>query len=115
MDLLMTLIGNAAVDPDFRTRFLDNPIDTADSYGFHFTKGEFELMQTVFSNLEPQERQKLDNGFAALQDALYARLASRIGPCTHPPCLWSLCPPAAFRAARLGLEKVKELKKKTGT
>ncbi len=36
-DLLITLIGNAAVDPGFRELFLKNPLETADDYGFRLT------------------------------------------------------------------------------
>lgn len=92
MDLLITVIGNAAVDPNFRKRFLDNPVDTIDHYGIHLTKGDFELMQTVFGNLG-EERDEMERGFLALEKLLYAKL-----PCPQKPCLWSIFPPPEFRA-----------------
>jgi len=50
METLVTLIGNAAVDPFFRRRLLDNPVDIVDAYGFRFTKGDFEVMKALFAN-----------------------------------------------------------------
>jgi hypothetical protein len=44
MDHLIMLIGDAAVDPNFRDKFFENPIEVAEQYGFRFTKGEFEMM-----------------------------------------------------------------------
>ncbi len=92
MDLLITVIGNAAVDPTFRTRFLNNPIDTVDHYGIRLTKGDFEMMQTVFGALTPDEKQQLDQAFSTLETVLYQKV-----PCDHP-CRWSLYPPAELRA-----------------
>jgi len=111
MDLLITLIGNAVVDPFFRKRFLDNPVDIVDHYRFRLTKGEFELLQTVFVGLEPQEKEKLEKAFSVLQEILYVK----IGPCPKPPCLWSLYPPTELREGQPMLGKVRELTKKTGT
>ncbi|HTZ95920.1 MAG TPA: hypothetical protein VMB18_05960 [Terriglobales bacterium] len=110
MDMLITLIGNAAVDPVFRKRFLDNPVDTVDHYRFRLTKGEFELLQAVFTNLKPQEKATLEETFAALEDNLYAK----IEPCGRP-CVWSLCPPPELRAEQPRTGKLTELKKRTGT
>jgi len=111
MDLLITLIGDAAVDPGFRKRFLDKPANTADLYGFRFTKGEFELMQTVFANLKPEERDKLEQAFSTLENILYAKITP---PCTHP-CVWSIYPPPELRAGPTQAEKVTEIKRRTGT
>lgn len=91
MDLLITLIGNAAVDPLFRKRFLDNPIDIVDHYRFRLTKGDFELLQTMFTNLTPQEKQKFEEMFSALEEILYAKIN-----CVHP-CRMSLYPPPELR------------------
>jgi len=60
MDFLVTLIGNAVVDPIFRERFLNNPIDTADEYGFRFTKSDFEIMTTMFVGLTQTEKNDLE-------------------------------------------------------
>lgn len=111
MDLLITLIGNAAVDPVFRKRFLDNPIDIVDHYRFRLTKGEFELMQKVFVNLKPEEKEGLEQAFSALENILYAKITP---PCTHP-CVWSIYPPPELRAGPPQAEKVTEFKKRTGT
>ena len=78
MDLLVTLIGNAAVDPFFRKRFLDNPVDTADEYGFRLTKGEFEMMKTVFADLTQTEKNALQEAFVALENLLYKQARPRV-------------------------------------
>ena len=54
MDLLITIIGNAAVDPGFRQRLLNDPLRTADEYGFHLTKGEVEMLERVFTKQAPR-------------------------------------------------------------
>jgi len=92
MDLLISIIGNAAVDPIFRKKFLDNPVDTIDHYGFVLTKGDFELMQTVFVNLTPAEKEKMEQAFSNLEITLYANLKM-----CRPPCYWSVYPPPEFR------------------
>lgn len=109
MDLLITLLGNVAVDPSFRERFLKDPVDTADEYGFRMTKGEFELMKTVFADLTPMERNALEGAFAGLQDLLYKSTNC------HPPCAWSVYPPPEPHELRKALEKpekARELKKR---
>jgi hypothetical protein len=93
MDLLITLIGNAAVDPIFRKRFLANPIDTADEYGFRFTKGDFEMMSDVFAGLTPEEKQDLELAFKGVQDLLYKNIQVAQQRVCHPPCAWSIYPP----------------------
>jgi hypothetical protein len=101
MDLLVTLIGNAAVDPFFRKRFLDNPVDTADEYGFRLTKGEFEMMKTVFADLTPTDKNTLQQAFAALEDLLYEKL--RVCP---RPCALSIFPPPEPHELRKEREKI---------
>ena len=91
MDLLITLIGNAAVDPIFRKKFLEDPTDIMDHYGFRLTKGEFEMMQTVFVDITAEEKQQMEKAFAILEDKLYANVRCQ------PPCKWSLYPPPEFR------------------
>jgi len=93
MDLLITIIGNAAVDPIFRKRFLDDPVDTIDHYGFRLTKGDFELMKTVFASLAPAEKEKMEQTFSNLEMMLYDNLKM-----CRPPCNWSVYPPPEFRA-----------------
>jgi hypothetical protein len=103
MELLVTLIGNAAVDPFFRKRFLDNPVDTADEYGFRLTKGEFEMMKTVFADLTQTEKNALQEAFVALETLLYKQLDRT---CPTRPCLWSIFPPPEPRELRKEREKV---------
>lgn len=91
MSLLITLIGNAAVDPIFRQKFLEAPLATADAYGFLLTKGEVELLEKVFTK---EMREAFERDFEKLEQRLYQNLAER---CKRPPCAWSLYPPAAFR------------------
>lgn len=120
MELLITLIGNAAVDPVFRKHFLDDPVDTADEYGFRLTKGEFEMMKAVFADLTQKEKEILDQTFLALENVLYNNLSTRTPkpdlpsqPC-HPPCMWSIFPPPEpheLRKERETAEKARKLVK----
>lgn len=98
MELLVTLIGNAAVDPNFRAEFLENPVAAIQKHGFHMTKGEFEMMQTVFNQ---DDKKELEGAFKNLETKLYHRLlgtsekgeARAVPPerrCTQPPCYWSI-------------------------
>jgi len=91
MDLLITLIGNAVVDPAFRARFLADPLGIADAYGFRMTKAEVDLMLAVFTQ-EPDTITSFETSFHQLQETLYARQQ-----CPTPPCGWSLYPPPQFR------------------
>ncbi len=102
MELLITLIGNAAVDPNFRERFLAKPDDTIEKYGFRLTKADHEMMMDVFGDLTDTQRKELDQVFSTLQDKLYARVNAKtksmlevMGRCT-PPCHWSIYPPASL-------------------
>jgi hypothetical protein len=99
MDLLITLIGNAAVDPGFRKLFLDNPLETADYYGFRMTKGDFQIMTAMFAKLSNEERAALEAAFTAVEVLLYAKVDDaalappfKKAPCTKP-CSLSLYPP----------------------
>ncbi|HTT24757.1 MAG TPA: hypothetical protein VMG82_37925 [Candidatus Sulfotelmatobacter sp.] len=98
MDLLITVIGNAAVDPHFRKRFLENPIDTLDHYGIRLTKGDFEMMEEVFTKLDPRQKAAFEEAFSLLEKRLYERKI-----CPHP-CRWSIYPPPEFRSS--GAKKV---------
>jgi hypothetical protein len=100
MDLLITLIGNAIVDANFRKRFLDNPIDIVDHYRFRLTKGDFELLQKVFVGLDANKKKQMEDAFLVLENMLYAPLED-VGACSHRPCTWSLCPPPELRPAML--------------
>jgi len=91
MDFLVTLIGNAVVDPIFRERFLNKPVDTADEYGFRFTKSDFEIMTTMFVGLTQTEKNALKQQFKALQDMLLEKVIQR--KACRPPCALSIYPP----------------------
>ena len=93
MYLLITLIGNAAVDPVFRGMFLADPLGTAEKYGFRLTKGEVELLQIVFTQ-EMQET--FERNFQILEQTLYKNVPE--ARCKKPPCAWSLYPPPEFRS-----------------
>ena len=93
MDLVITLIGNAAVHPKFREIFLNDPIGTADKYGFRLTKGDFEIMTTVFANLKEEEKERMERAFKGLEEELYEKLK----PTCAKPCKWSLEPPLLLR------------------
>ena len=93
MELLVTLIGNAAVDPFFRKRFLDNPVDTADEYGFRLTKGDFEMMKAMFTDLTPKERVDVEGAFVTLENWLYKKLEANVILTCGRPCYLSIYPP----------------------
>lgn len=93
MELLVTLIGNAAVDHFFRNRFLANPVDTVDKYGFRLTKGDFEIMETMFANLKPKEKDELEQAFFVLENLLYKKLDSEEPSICGHPCKMSIFPP----------------------
>ena len=102
MDFLITLIGNAAVHPQFRELFLKDPVRIAERYGFRLTKGEYEIMTTVFAKLEDPERERLERAFLALEEELYRRLNIDTLAVLPPkkcmkPCAWSLWPPPDIR------------------
>jgi hypothetical protein len=87
MEFLITLIGNAVVNPTFREKFLDAPAQTIRDYGFRLTKGDHELMMQVFGKLTPAERLELDNAFLTLENQLYAKVETVI---CGKPCRWSI-------------------------
>ena len=94
MEFLITLIGNAAVDPNFRKMFLKDPVDTIDRYGFRLTKSDYQLMVQVFGGLTQAERDELDKSLSLLEAKLYAKIRP---PCT-PLCFWSIAPPPEVRS-----------------
>jgi len=85
MDVLVTVIGNVVVDPYFRKRFLDDPVGITDAYGFRLTKGDFEMMKTMFADLTPTEKNAFEEAFGDLQHLLYK--------VCDPPCHHSIYPP----------------------
>jgi len=94
MELLVTLIGNAAVDSNFRKEFLEDPVKTTKKYGFRLTKGDYQIMTTVFRR---EDFGALDEAFKKLEDKLYYRLElppkgvpPERPPCTSRPCIHSI-------------------------
>jgi hypothetical protein len=89
MDFLLTVIGNAAVDPIFREDLLLNPRRTIDEWGFRLTKGELEMLKAMFGNRQAE----LERTFKALEDVLYKNLDElKLGRCDRP-CRMSLSRP----------------------
>jgi len=113
MDLLITLVGNAAVDPGFRKLFLEDPLGTADKYGFRMTKGDFEIMKTVFTKLNHEEKERMEKAFHALEHELYRNLeiSATPAPVVPPkkcmkPCGWSIYPPRELPELRKHIDKL---------
>lgn len=99
MNLIITVIGNAAVDPDFRKSLMKDPLATIDAWGFRLTKGEVEMLEAVFRPDAPE----LAAAFQKLEDQLYATLEKHLVPKVRcvKPCKWSLYAPAGpLRTAR---------------
>jgi len=89
MDFLITVIGNAAVDFEFRNRLLLNPVETINAWGLRLTKGEVELMNEMFGS----RTEDLKRTFQALEDVLYNNLGQpKVGRC-NKPCKMSISPP----------------------
>jgi hypothetical protein len=89
MDYLLTVIGNAAVDPVFRKDLLSNPRETIDAWGLRLTKGEVELMEEMFGS----NKELLNDRFEALEDVLYGNLNQpKTGRCDKP-CRMSISQP----------------------
>jgi hypothetical protein len=91
MNLLVTLIGNAVVDADFRKLLFENPLNAADEWGFHLTKGEVAMLEGIFDD----NAQILKDAFATLEDALYLTLNQNMPEMLFckKPCSMSLLPP----------------------
>lgn len=111
MDLLITLIGNAAMDPGFRELFLNDPLGTADKYGFRLTKGDFETMTAMFINMNDEKKRRAEAAFKVLEDLLYGQLdpdtaTIPIPPrrCTRP-CSLTIYPPPEIPDLRKLIEE----------
>ncbi len=90
MNLIITLIGNAVVDYNFRHALREDPDGTMSEWGFRLTKGEYQMFKAVFAHYDDQ----LETAFKNLEDQLYDKLAQFrvLMPCQRP-CDWSLIPP----------------------
>jgi hypothetical protein len=74
MDLLITVIGNAVLDPLFLKRLVEEPLKAIDEWDFHLTKGEINRLQEMFAGLSEDERNELTEEFSKLGDTLYANV-----------------------------------------
>lgn len=105
---LLIILGNAAVDYRFRRLLLQDPLGTADKYGFRLTKYEGEMLTTAIKNNEVA----LEQAFKALEDQLYLNIESKgvtrmrtlaevvptvPTPCPRRPCGWSINMPVALQ------------------
>ena len=95
MDLLVTVIGNAVVDPLFREELLANPRVSIDTWGFRLTKGEVEMLEAMFTDRQMELKEK----FAALEDALYKNLEKLIPTACDRPCRMSVSRPLVLKKA----------------
>ncbi len=68
MDLLITVIGNAVLDPVFREHLVDNPIQALDDWGFRLTKSEIGYLRGMFTGGNKDE---LKNKLATVGELLY--------------------------------------------
>lgn len=111
METLVTLIGNAAVDPYFRKGLLNDPVDIVDKYGFRLTKGDFEMMKALFTDFKDNEKEEMNGAFDKLEGLVYQRLEPVMGgKCGHP-CRLSIFPPPELRPEREKPENATGLKK----
>jgi len=97
MDLLITVIGNAVADIEFRERLLKDPLTTLDQWGFRLTKGEVEMMEEV---LHRESEVELKNKFQALHETLYGK-----NFCPTKTCKMSAYPPNTEQKLRDNLRK----------
>jgi len=95
MDFLVTVIGNAVVDPLFREELLANPRASIDTWGFRLTKGELEMLEVMFTNGQMELREK----FRALEDVLYQNLEKLIPTACDRPCRMSVSRPLVLKKA----------------
>ena len=98
MDLLITVLGNAVVQGDFRDRLLsgEDPVKEAEAWGFRLTKGEGEMLRDIFTGSD-EYIEGLRKKFDALEDQVYINTGCA-RPCkmtVGPP----VCPPSPAKAA----------------
>lgn len=103
MDLLITVIGNAVVDPTFRASLLANPRKTVDEWGFRLTKGETKMMDKMFAEKKNKE-------LASLFDNLGQKLIEGEETMMTLMCNQRMCPapgcypPATREKVRVDLD-----------
>ena len=107
---LLIILGNAAVDYKFRRLLLQDPLGTAETYGFRLTKFEAQMLEAATT----KNVVALEQVFKALEDQLYLNIQNKPVPylitdptavpgmdatvgCHQRPCTWSLTPPSALK------------------
>jgi hypothetical protein len=101
MDFLLTVIGNAVVDPEFRRQLLADPQSTIDRWGLRLIKGDVELMEAIFKPEKVELRVELKKTFEALEDAVYKNI-EHSGHMCKKPCRMSIFPPRATTEEQKG-------------
>ncbi|HET7208447.1 MAG TPA: hypothetical protein VFI95_17855 [Terriglobales bacterium] len=112
MDSLVSVIGNAAVDPVFREELLKHPVKATDDWGFRLTKGDIMLLKLMFhTDLVPELKQQLEK----LGKTLYTKVELAAGPqtaevsaagfaptrCPFRTCMCSVQAPEVYRDKEL--------------
>lgn len=104
MDLLITVLGNALVQDEFRETLLSgNPVAAAEAWGFRLTKGEREMLELIFKDGDDTYKKELLDLFERLEDKVYENI-QRVYMCERP-CKMSvpkpvhLGPPPETKAA----------------
>ena len=96
MDLLVTVIGNAVVHPDFREALLKDPLEAIDAWAFRLTKGEEEMLIQIFGHAEKkEERKEMEQKLYELETLVYKYI---VPPCGKP-CRMSIPAPLHVRKA----------------
>jgi hypothetical protein len=95
MDFLITVLGNALVQDEFReTLFSDDPVAAAEAWGFRLTKGEGEMLNLIFKG-DDAYKEELRARFDSLEDQVYANIRT-VFACDRP-CKMSVPPPKPLK------------------
>ena len=81
---VLTIIGNAVCDEKFRAQFFDDPIGTAQRYGFQLTVMEAEILQKLADS-----RDKIQEDLCNLEESVRVALN-----CPQRPCGFAVQAPA---------------------
>lgn len=86
MDLLITVLGNAVAQDQFReTLFRGDPVAAVEAWGFRLTKGENEMLKDIFTG-DDAYLEKLNKLFDELGTQVHIRVCAK-------PCKMSVGPP----------------------
>lgn len=92
MELLITVLGNALVQYQFRDKlFAEDPVVAAEEWGFRLTKGEREMLELIFKKGNEKYTKELRERFESLEDQIYVNLKT-VYMC-EKPCKMSVPPP----------------------